>query len=319
MPASISVIIPAYNAAATIEHAINSVLGQTETPNEIIVVDDGSTDDTADVISRFGSTVRLIRQSNQGSSVARQTGTDAATSDYVAYLDSDDWWPADKLSLCRSILDREQVDFLLADLQRAHPGDPPAAYLPRNITYFQWAREYFERHKDSTNVPDLYRLPIAEGLSLLLRGFPVYPSTALIRRQAVQEVGGWDARFRRCQDFDLGLRLARRFPLHYLDRVQAILGLHEVNSDATRYVIKQTQGDIRVLEAHFHGEPPGTPYREQVARAIAGKLCGLGYTYRQAGETVLARQAYRRAIHWPGKRLHALARWALLWLPGPVR
>lgn len=312
---SIAVVIPAFNSAATISNALVSVLTQTEPPEEIIVVDDGSTDATGEIVRGFGSAVRLITQPNQGSAVARQTGTVAATCDYIAYLDADDWWPTDKLSVCRAILAHEEIDFLLADLQRARPGDTPAAYLPRNTTFFPWARQYLDGHRADAGIADLYRLPPDIGLSLLLDGFPVFPSTALIKREVVLSVGGWDARFRRCQDFDLGLRIARRFPLYYLDRVQAILGLHEVNKDARAYVIKQTQGDISVLEAHFAAESLESPYRQEVAKALARKCCSLGYSYRKAGQTKLARRAYYRALQWPGKRLHALCRWALLLRP----
>lgn len=312
---SIAVVIPAFNSAATISNALISAINQSEPPDEIIVVDDGSTDATGNIVRSFGPTVRLITQPNQGSAVARQTGTEAATCAYIAYLDADDWWPADKLSVCKSILMDEEIHFLLADLQRARPNDPPAEYLPRNITFFPWAKQFFDGHQANIGIADLYRLPSQVGLSLLLHGFPVFPSTALVKRSVVLNVGGWDARFRRCQDFDLGLRIARRFPLHYLDRVQAILGLHEGNNNASTYVIKQTQGDIHVLEAHLAAEPLESPYRQQVARALARKCCNLGYFYRKIGEPRLARHAYYRALQWPSKRLHALCRWTLLLRP----
>ena len=308
MHPTIAVVIPAFNSASTISTAIISALTQSAPPDVVIVVDDGSSDATAEAVRNFGNKVKLILQSNQGSAVARQTGTDATTSDYIAYLDADDWWPIDKLSVCRSILTHEPIDFMIADLQRARPGDSPEAYLPRNITFFPRAWNYLYGHEASASITDLYRLPPETGLSLLLDGFPVFPSTALIRRDVVQAVGGWDARFRRCQDFDLGLRIARKFPLHYLNRVQAILGLHDVNNDVYKYIVKQLGGDIQVLETHFNAEPRESPYRRQVAKTLARKLYGLGNTHRNAGEFTQARQAYYHSLRWPGKRLHALFR-----------
>ena len=315
MHPTIAVVIPAFNSELTINAAIISVLMQSSSPDEIIVVDDGSTDATAEIVRDFGDAIKFLAQANQGSAVARQTGTEAATSDYIAYLDADDWWPIDKLAVCRSILAHEQIDFLIADLQRARPRDSPEAYLPRNSTFFPRMWKYLHNHELSTIVPDLYRMPPETGLSLLLDGFPVFPSTALIRRHVVQAVGGWDARFRRCQDFDIGLRIARRFPLHYLYRVQAILGLHDVNNDVYTYVIKQLEGDIRVLEAHFYAEPRKSPYRQQIARALARKLYGLGNTHHNARRTRQARQAYYRAMRWPGKRFYSLCRWVLTLRP----
>jgi glycosyltransferase involved in cell wall biosynthesis len=318
--ADIAVVIPAFNAENTIAAAIKSASAQTVAPSEIVVVDDGSADRTAAVAEGMsdGQTtlpVKVIRQKNQGAAVARQTGTEATVSQYVAYLDADDWWPYDKLAVCREILVSEPVDFLLADLQRGRPGTAPESLLPRNSSFFPWATRYVRHHGALTAYDGLYQLTSEHGLALLLRGFPVYPSTMVVRRAAIEEVSGWDGRFRRCQDFDLGLRLARRYPLHYFHRVQAILGLHEVNEDGVAYSIKQTHGDVRVLRAHFEAEPVGSDYRVQVARALSRKLCGLGYLYRQVGDYGRARAAYREACNWPGRRLHAASRWALSMRP----
>ncbi len=94
-----SVIIPAYNAEEYVGRAIDSVLAQTRQADEIIVVDDGSTDNTADVIKSYGSRVHCIRQENGGASVARNTGIEAATGQWIAFLDADDEWLPEKLQL----------------------------------------------------------------------------------------------------------------------------------------------------------------------------------------------------------------------------
>ncbi|MHC5083841.1 MAG: glycosyltransferase family 2 protein, partial [Planctomycetota bacterium] len=95
----ISVVIPAYNAEATVARAINSVLAQTRPADEIIVVDDGSTDNTAEVVRSFGEAVIFIQQENAGVSVARNKGIETATGDWIAFLDSDDEFLPDKLKL----------------------------------------------------------------------------------------------------------------------------------------------------------------------------------------------------------------------------
>lgn len=96
-PVTVSVIIPAYNAAATIAAAIKSVLAQTRAPDEIIVVDDGSKDDTGAVVERFGPGVRLIRQINAGCGQARNTGARESRGTWLAFLDADDLWLPTKL------------------------------------------------------------------------------------------------------------------------------------------------------------------------------------------------------------------------------
>ncbi|WP_035349378.1 glycosyltransferase family 2 protein [Edaphobacter aggregans] len=87
---TISVVIPAYNAGSLIGETLDSVLAQSCPAHEIIVVDDGSTDDTAEVVRRYGNAVRYLRQENQGQAIARNTGIHAATGEWIAPLDSDD-------------------------------------------------------------------------------------------------------------------------------------------------------------------------------------------------------------------------------------
>jgi glycosyltransferase involved in cell wall biosynthesis len=312
MSVTISVVIPAYNASKTISPCLNSLFSQTTPPDEIVVVDDGSQDNTLESVKGFGDAVTLISQSNQGSAGARETGSKAASSDYIAYLDADDWWPSERLESIRKLLEVEQIDFLIGDLQRARYGDSPDKYLPRNSTFFPWISNFLADNQASTSAPDLYRFSSDVALSILLRGFPVYPSTMVVRRAVLDVVGSWDVRFRRAQDFDMGLRISRRFPMHYYHNVQAILGLHEINQDANPYVIKQTQGDIKVLLAHYESEPRSSGYRICLAKALAGKYCGLAYTYRQEGQYLEARVGYWHAVKWPGRRMHSLLRWFIL-------
>ena len=89
---TISVIIPTYNYARFLAEAIDSALGQSYAPLEIIVVDDGSTDATSEVLAAYGDRIRVLRQKNQGVAMARNAGIAAARGDYLAFLDSDDAW-----------------------------------------------------------------------------------------------------------------------------------------------------------------------------------------------------------------------------------
>ncbi len=94
---SISVVIPAFRAESTIQRAIDSVLAQTKPASEIIVVDDGSPDNQAAIVSQYGPPVILLRQANGKTAVARNTGIECATGDFVAFLDADDYWEPEKL------------------------------------------------------------------------------------------------------------------------------------------------------------------------------------------------------------------------------
>ena len=275
-----TVVIPAYNAASTVCRAIDSVLSQSFPANEIILIDDGSTDDLKAQLKKYPIGISYEKQSHQGSSVARQRGTELATSEYIAYLDADDWWPDDKLESLNDILCQENVDFLFADLNRAITSNSEDTYLPRNTTFFQWATPLWKSKPAESGYSDLYRLEKDKGLGLFLAGYPVYPSTMLISRKAIEQVGGWDPRFRRAQDLDMSLRLARHYPVYFLNKVHATLGIHDGNNNAIDYVIKQTDGDIKVLKAHAEAATKDPNYRAKVLKALSKKYCGLGYTRR---------------------------------------
>lgn len=122
----ISVIIPVYNGARYLGEAIESVLAQTHLPDEVMVVDDGSTDDSAGVAQSYP--VRLLRQANSGASVARNHGVEAASGDLLAFLDADDLWLPDKLAWQVETLRREpELDAVLGHMQQFHSPDVQTA------------------------------------------------------------------------------------------------------------------------------------------------------------------------------------------------
>ena len=113
-----SVVIPAFNAAATLARAIESVQAQSWPAHEIIVVDDGSRDASAEIARQFGDGVRLIQQANSGVSVARNAGAAAATGDWLAFLDADDWYAPDRIKLhAEWIAEDATLDFLTGDYE----------------------------------------------------------------------------------------------------------------------------------------------------------------------------------------------------------
>lgn len=145
----ISVIVPVYNGAPFVAQAIDSIVAQSCPPGEIIVVDDGSTDNTADIVQRFGDRVRYVYQDNAGSSVARNRGVALSRGDFLAFLDADDLWPPCKLEQQLAILrDEPQVELVwghvvefrgaLADVQTgsgAVPGHHPGSMLVRRESF----------------------------------------------------------------------------------------------------------------------------------------------------------------------------------------
>ena len=195
---SVSVVIPAWNAAGHIGDAIESVLSQSAAPDEIIIVDDGSTDHTSECVRRFGSRVTLIEQSNAGVAAARNRGIGAAQGEAIALLDSDDLMAPRRLELQRAVL--------------AH--DPAcAAALGKQVT-FRTEQE---------------RLALVSGEVNLSAVRPGYvPSAAMIRAGVFELVGPFDASLRIGDFLDWITRAqAHRAPIAMMEQVVAYRRLHE--------------------------------------------------------------------------------------------
>jgi glycosyltransferase involved in cell wall biosynthesis len=184
----VSVVIPAYNQAQYLAEAIDSVLGQAVSGMEIIVVDDGSTDETAAIAQQYGADVRYIYQENQGLAAARNTGIRAARGHYVALLDSDDLWKPNFISK------------MLA-LARKEPG----------MAVFYCGFDFIDDNgQQLPQTGSSHVVPPGQIYHVLLRSNFLAPSTILMRREAALEVGLFDPNFRRLQDWEMWLRLLRR-------------------------------------------------------------------------------------------------------------
>jgi glycosyltransferase involved in cell wall biosynthesis len=211
----VSVIIPTYNRARMVREAVASCLGQGVEPIQIVVVDDGSTDDTAHELSRFASAIELIELDHSGSAArTRNHGIERARGELVAFLDSDDVFLPGKL--------RRQIEAL-----RQHP----AAGLAYSDGVF-----FSERPDEPRGcVLDGLPRPCGDALSELLRGNFVFPATALIRRRVLEQTGGFDEHIEPAEDYDLWLRIAASHDFVFVPgRVAAIRrhpGSH--SSDAT--------------------------------------------------------------------------------------
>jgi glycosyltransferase involved in cell wall biosynthesis len=193
--AEVSVIIPTYDRARKVARAVASVLYQTYTDYELIVVNDGSRDRTADVLSLFHPpVVRLTHEKNRGVSAARNTGIKASHAPLVAFLDSDDYWLPEKLAA--------QVAFF-----SAHPE--AVACQTREI----WIRKGLRvnpRKKHLKPSGDIF----FPSLKLCL----VSPSAVMVRRSLLDEVGLFDEALHVCEDYDLWLRVSCRYPIHLLNK-----------------------------------------------------------------------------------------------------
>jgi glycosyltransferase involved in cell wall biosynthesis len=208
----LSLVIPAYNSGRFIADAIESALAQKRSDMDLLVVDDGSTDDTAEVVARYGDAVTLIQQANAGAAVARNTGMRAARGRYVAFLDADDVWLPGK------------IDAQIAHLEK-HPET--------SLCCTRWDLLYPD--SSGTYVVDPFKCGRALDLAAystvayadLLLDCHVWTSTVVVRRELVRQTGGFDPALRRGQDYDYWLRASRITPIHRLD---ATLALYRMGS-----------------------------------------------------------------------------------------
>ncbi|MDH4201267.1 MAG: glycosyltransferase [Phycisphaerae bacterium] len=213
----ISVVIPVYNAEKHIARAIESVLAQTRPAEEIIVVDDGSTDATAEVVRSFGDKVILIQQPNAGVSVARNKGIERASGDWIAFLDSDDEWLPEKLKLQSEHLSRNpDLKWTYANFhQKLSSSDRlQLAHMSGKISMLLKGREYFEDYLQSY-VNYAY----------------AWTCTLMIHRSVFDSVGLFKPGMKRAQDTDLWFRVAYQFPrVGYVPEPLAIYHLDTVGS-----------------------------------------------------------------------------------------
>ena len=185
----VSVIIPAYNAAAFVQRAVDSVLAQTWQDLELLVVDDGSADDTVKLLGGYGDRLCLITQANGGPAAARNRGLHAARGEFVAMLDADDWWEPGKLA--------EQVALLDASPDIGFCSTATRVVNGRGTTVGEWPC-----------TPQC--APLTEALFINSASIAGSTSGVLVRRALLLEAGGFDTTLRGFEDPDLWIRLSAR-------------------------------------------------------------------------------------------------------------
>lgn len=223
MEKRVAVIIPTYNRSGHLQKAVESVCSQTYSNWELVVVDDGSTDNSADIIfdlqQEFGAKIRYIHQQNRGPSAARNRGIRSCAADYLAFLDSDDWFDKNKLAI--------QI--------RAMEENPD--------TLISHTDELWYRHGRIFNQKLRHRKISGYGFQQCLEMCVVSISTTVVRPQLFQRFGFFDERFLCCEDYDLWLRvsieepfLLIKQPLTFKDggRPDQVSFIHRVGMDKLR-------------------------------------------------------------------------------------
>jgi glycosyltransferase involved in cell wall biosynthesis len=220
MPA-VSVILAVFNRESTVARAIRGVLAQTWAPLELIVVDDGSTDGTRDVLHSFGSQITVIDQSHAGAYVARNRGVRHAQGELIAFIDSDDVWLPDRLALQMPLMNRAEVGLVFGDVVHVRPGRER-----KRFTSFQVAPP--RRGRVAAQFAWCNFVPT---------------STVLVRRSCLDEAGGFAEDVALSCDYLMWFRIALRHELDFVDRIVAeyTLSADSISADLGRSIEARIQ------------------------------------------------------------------------------
>jgi cellulose synthase/poly-beta-1,6-N-acetylglucosamine synthase-like glycosyltransferase len=199
----VDVIVPAYNAARFLRPAIDSALAQSEVPLRVIVIDDGSTDDTAAIARSYGPPVAVVSQPNKGLPGARNSGIAISTAPYLALLDADDIWQPEKLARQAALLQAHpEVGLVFTDMT-LFSGD----FQVEEDGYLLTTPEYAGLERKPLG-DRAYVLPGALAQAIMRFNF-ISPSSVLVRRDAIVGAGGFDEAFRVCEDIECWMRVLR--------------------------------------------------------------------------------------------------------------
>ncbi len=262
----VSVIIPTYNRKHYITKALDSVFEQTYKNFEILVVDDGSTDNTREYLQKYGTRIQYLYQQNHGISHARNTGIRNSQGDYIALLDSDDYWLPEKLE--------RQIN-----LFQEHPEYGLIASCCASIRLDGSFRDKNRPGKSGWILEDLFKANF------------IRTSSAIIKRECFDTVGLFDEKLKECEEYDLWLRIAAQYPIGFINEslVVYIDNPHGVSIDSLTGRLYR----LNVLEKQYLKEKiPKKLY----ARRIANTCHYIGRHFLKKGDKLNAKYYLRRAL-----------------------
>jgi glycosyltransferase involved in cell wall biosynthesis len=276
---SIGVVIPVYNEERWVAEAVESVLGQTSPADEVIVVDDGSTDASLERLAPYAGRVRVVRQENRGCGGAFNTGFRAATSEFVALCPADDLWEPRKLEWQREIL----------------AADPGIDVVFGAATYFGLLEGPFPARARPGRQDRSF-------VSLMYERNVIPDPSAVVRRELHERLGGYEERLVG-EDYDFWMRALRAGATFFFDpRPVVRLRMHGDNLSLRQLAICETCARVHRENADQIAD------RRLVARVLAADLRDLGFAKLRAGELAEARRAYMQSLRYrPSARALAAA------------
>ncbi len=294
-PPQVSVIIPVHNGASTIGRALTSVFDQTFSDYEIVICDDGSTDDTLAVLAKYGDKVRVVRQANRGPSAARNAAVAASRGELIALIDRDDQWLPNKLELA-------------VNAMRADAG---AALLYSDMIVVNEAGEEFRR---SQIRPETAHAPTMD--EMLARIWPIVPSTVVMRRDAFDRAGGFCEQLLSAEDIHFSLLMREQGHFIYLpDRLVRFtygqLFPKVLNRDIGQASI------VDLIRARYGQRADGLV--KDFIRHRVRMIANAGVIEMSRGNMAGARQCFIRVLKYDPRHAKSYLRIARTFLPAPIR
>jgi glycosyltransferase involved in cell wall biosynthesis len=265
---TITVVVPVYNAEAFVEESLTAVLSQTRPPDEVVVVDDGSTDGTRDALAPFGAAIRVVSQENRGHPGAYDRGFTEATGDYVARCDADDIWEPVKLERQHAaVVARPEVDIAFG-----------GAWV-----FGRTERRFAPAPADGV-------LDTAAFARLMYRGNVLCSSTALVRRSLYARIGPFVDRLS-CEDYDFWLKALKAGAVFYSDPEILVRYRHH-DGNHTNNLIRMHEATNMVH--NWHADLVDDP--RLVRAVLAQDLTTIGRLLADQGSDAEARRAFVRAL-----------------------
>jgi glycosyltransferase involved in cell wall biosynthesis len=268
-----SIIIPCYNSEAYIRQAVESALGQTYPNKEVIVVNDGSTDRSLEILQEYQDRIKVVSQQNRGLPAARNAGIRASSGDFLAFLDSDDYW------------DDGFLEKSIDALESSGAG----------ISYSGWQNIGLEGPRGRPYVPpDLEKLEDKLERILTNAQWPVH--AAVVRREVVESAGGFIEHWRSCEDFAFWLRTATRFPLILVPEVLAFYRHHPTQMTKDQSLVALS---VWGVQQEFFKEQPASIANfdnGKLRKLSDGELLKRGFECYWKRDLKAARKIFRKVM-----------------------